>query len=351
MEELVSISFWQSIIISKLSNEFIREWVCPLMPKWDFLRPNVTDGPYAIGFEDHLIKDGKKIILYGSTSNSEAHPEDVADLAYQCLILQKHYQVEKIYLILINSTYIFQGKLELNKFLKVEDITKDVLKMLPEIEKRREEAFSVLSLEKPDSLEPCWDPESCICPEICHPDLPEFSIFGIPQLGKDKRRELIAMGIRDASQIPESFDLSDPQRMIVNLALSGKPQLDQHRLQNELNKIELPIYFLDYGTCRSAIPGYDGYKPYQQMVFQYSLHRLDGLHDEVVHFEHISVFEKEPSLQLLTNLKKDLGCDGTVIVWDATVEESANFEMAQFHPQYADFLENLNSRIFDLVEL
>ena len=96
---------------------------------------------------------------------------------------------------------------------------------------------------------------------------------------------------------------------------------------------------------------YPGYHPQQQIVFQYSLHRLDQPDGEPVHREHLSASCEEPSLSLLEQLSTDIGDHGTVIVWNKTFEMTRNKDMGLISPQYAGFLENLNQRIYDLGEI
>jgi len=54
---------------------------------------------------------------------------------------------------------------------------------------------------------------------------------------------------------------------------------------------------------------------------------------------------------LLASLKKNLGGEGTVIVWSASFEKTRNKEMALLHPEYADFLKDVNDRVHDLMEM
>ncbi|MCD4671797.1 MAG: DUF2779 domain-containing protein [Anaerolineaceae bacterium] len=46
---------------------------------------------------------------------------------------------------------------------------------------------------------------------------------------------------------------------------------------------------LNYETYLAAIPKFDGYKPQQQMIFQYSLYKMESLHGEIYHTEHLSI--------------------------------------------------------------
>jgi hypothetical protein len=96
---------------------------------------------------------------------------------------------------------------------------------------------------------------------------------------------------------------------------------------------------------------YDGYHSQQQIVFQYSLHRLDQPGGTLQHFSYIAVTTGDPSQSLLEHLSKDLGSTGTVIVWNKAFEMTMNKEMAILYPEYAGFLEDVNARIYDLGDI
>jgi hypothetical protein len=93
---------------------------------------------------------------------------------------------------------------------------------------------------------------------------------------------------------------------------------------------------------------YDGYKPQQQMVFQYSLHKIESLNGEIHHTEHLAVTKDDPSKSLTKQLREDVGDTGTVFVWFKPFEMTRNKELAIIHPEYAAFLKDLNDRIYDL---
>jgi hypothetical protein len=158
-------------------------------------------------------------------------------------------------------------------------------------------------------------------------------------------------GILAAKDIPASFDLNPKQFKIVDRARTNSEHIDHKAITAELEKIVFPLYFLDYETCICAIPQYNGYHPQQQIVFQYSLHKLEKSGDEPIHFEHISLVKGDPTLPLLERLKNDIGNSGTVIVWNKSFEMTMNKEMAKLHPEHATFLEQLNERIYDLGDI
>lgn len=48
-------------------------------------------------------------------------------------------------------------------------------------------------------------------------------------------------------------------------------------------------------------------------------------------------------------MQKDLKADGgTVFVWNKSFEETRNKEMARMYPEFADFLNDVNARMYDL---
>lgn len=53
-------------------------------------------------------------------------------------------------------------------------------------------------------------------------------------------------------------------------------------------------------------------------------------------------------MSLLEHLSAKIGPRGSVLVWNKGFEMSRNKEMAGLHPMYADFLNDLNERIYDL---
>ena len=59
-----------------------------------------------------------------------------------------------------------------------------------------------------------------------------------------------------------------------------------------------------YETFPAAIPKFDGFSPYQQIPFQYSLYVLDKPGGELKHSEFLFSETGDPSLDLLKSFKK-----------------------------------------------
>ena len=58
---------------------------------------------------------------------------------------------------------------------------------------------------------------------------------------------------------------------------------------------------------------------------------------------------KEESVEnLIKSLQKNIGKEGSIIVWNQSFERGRNKEMAALFPAYQSFLDDLNERMYDL---
>ena len=99
-----------------------------------------------------------------------------------------------------------------------------------------------------------------------------------------------------------------------------------------------------------VIPAQQGVRPYQQMVFQYSLHVKENPNAELQHFEYLLRSKEEPVEHLVAHMREHIDhTKGTVIVWNDKFEKPRNREMAAQYPQFNDFLLGMNERVYDLM--
>ena len=125
--------------------------------------------------------------------------------------------------------------------------------------------------------------------------------------------------------------------------------IDTEAINDFLGQLEYPLYFLDYETINPAIPLFNQTKPYEQIPFQYSLHVMESKDGDCVHMDFLHSEKSNPIPSLLKNLKEAIGPKGTVIVWNQSFEKGRNVFMGEFCPEYKDFLNSVNERIFDLM--
>jgi hypothetical protein len=289
--------------------------------------------------------------IYEIKSSTSTDKEHIYDVTFQAIVLGDLVEVGEVNLVLLNSKYVRGDELNLEELFKVMKLSDDVAEIRQDIQVKMDQAVKVSSQINHTGLLNCLKPASCPCPELCHPDLPRLHIYNIPKLGKKKARALQELGITSIRDIPEDFKLSDRQQKIVDVIQSNMPYVSEWSISSFLQSITEPIYFLDYETYASAIPQYPGFHPYQQMVFQFSLHVVRTGEKIPKHEEYLATEPEDPTLSLLRHLRDCVGDVGSVIVWNKTFERDRNKEMAELHPEYSKFLLDMNKRMVDLADL
>ncbi len=152
--------------------------------------------------------------------------------------------------------------------------------------------------------------------------------------------------------VPEDIKLSVGQQNQVLVAKSKEPIIDKQAIQELLGELEFPLYFLDYETVSSALPMFNGCTPFQQIPFQYSLHVLREPNGELEHYEYLGRDNANPPMpELLASLRSHIGGAGSVTVWYKVFETGRNTEMGRAYPEYAEFLNGVNDRVFDLMDV
>ena len=288
--------------------------------------------------------------LYEIKSGTGVKRENYFDAAYQYLVLSKEHKMDRLFILHLNKEYVREGQLDIAQLFIAEDVTQKALEFADQIRAVLPVAWNTAGCASMDGIPHCYKPNTCPCPSLCHPHLPDYSIYDIPYIRENKKIQLLEQGILDIKDVPADFPLNDKQHLIIEVARTNKEHIDRKAIQAEFQNFVYPLYFLDYETCIIAIPKFDGYHPQQQVVFQYSLHKMDSPDGEVIHSEHLAVTKDDPSISLLPQLRGDIGDTGTIFVWNKSFEMGRHKELAVIHPKYADFLLNLNERIYDLAD-
>jgi hypothetical protein len=338
----------QGYEVEALAKEYLEKYI--LKPDEDLIfQKTFTDEQFTVRTDILIYRPATESYdLYEVKSGTSVKKDNINDVTYQFLIVNKHIKIDLVFILHLNSEYIRYSNLNLAELFIAEDVTEKVFDLKDEVDKLRDIALETVHKPSQERIQPCLNPKGCPCPDICYPDLPKVSIFDIPRLSKKKKTELISQGILNIKDVPKNFPLNQKQRQIVAVAQSNIDLINREAIQKEFQHFTFPIYFLDYETFLSAIPMYDGYKPQQQMVFQYSLHKMESLDGDIHHSEHLAITKDDPSKSLIKQLRKDIGDTGTIFVWNKPFEMTRNKELAIIHPEFAAILEDLNDRIYDL---
>lgn len=290
-----------------------------------------------------------------SEENGGRKTEDyVIDIAFQKDVLNDlGIEIGTLNLIRLNKDYVRFGEIDLHALFLIEDLTEKVNEKLEDVRNTMEGAWELLSSEsEPAGYCDCilkGKNVHCTTAWYSNPDLPEYSVHAISRIHKTKLAELIDNGILSIHDVPDDFPLSENQRRQVDTAQSGKEYIDTAGVSAFLQTLKYPLAFLDYETYPSALPRYDGYRPYQQITFQFSLHVIDSSQSEMLHFDFIYTGNDSPDEYFCEALKAYLPESGSVVVWNQQFEKSRNEELGKRLPEYRDFMEKVNNRVIDLM--
>ena len=118
-------------------------------------------------------------------------------------------------------------------------------------------------------------------------------------------------------------------------------------MRDWLDGLEYPLYYLDYETVQTAIPLFEGTRPYQQIPFQFSLHIQKERNGQVTHGSFLHRDKSDPRRALAEALVKQCGQKGSVIVYNAAFERTRNKELAAAFPDLSEKILAVNDRMID----
>jgi|ERR1017187_5034735 hypothetical protein len=211
--------------------------------------------------------------------------------------------------------------------------------------------FSTIRLkEKPEvRIGPqCNDPYTCPLHETCWNHLSEGNVTELYR-GGAKRFQLLVRGTTAIADIPDDFKLTDNQEIQRQAAKTGRPHVNKSAIRAFLETIKYPAAYLDFETWSAAIPLLNGVRPYEQIVFQYSLHvqRSPGAKPE--HFSHLAQGTGDPRPEFMRSLRAALPTEGSVITFNSSFEAGRLKECCGLMPEFQPWVTNIQRRMVDLL--
>ena len=313
------------------TKEFIKKGVPLFEPSF------LTQDLYARA--DILIPKGKKWDIIEVKSSTKVKPINIQDLAFQRNVYEKAgLKIRKCYLMHLNKEYRLKSKLSVKKLFKLKDLTEEVKKASIDIQERIDGMFNILNGELPETNigKQCNNPYECVLKKECWSYLPKNNVCEL--YWSTKKFDLLNQGILLLKDIPEDFKLNDKQK----IQIKGKTHIDKENIKKWLDKLEKPVYYMDFETFATAIPRYKGCKPYEYICFQYSIHVGKE------HYEYLAKGLRDPRKMFLNSLLKRLGSKGSIVVYNKSFEINRLKELGAF---YDVDVSSYISRIVDLMDV
>ena len=304
---------------------------------------------------DIMVRHGETWDIYEVKNSASVKTAHLLDLAFQKYVWEEAgHTIGKSFVVHVNAQYVRDGPVNPADFFTIVEVTDQIEPLAKSTADKIAEAILVLNqTQQPDDA-PDLAGEWYGYREVyryLHPDLPAASILNLTRLNLEQLQRFTARGITEITAIPDNFEVLPQQQTQIAVARSTQPLIAYEKIKKSLGTLQYPLYFLDYETFASAVPLWDGVRPYQQLPFQYSLHVIREQNGPLLHREFLGRGTKYPVAKLLERLQTDLGNAGNVVVWNKSFEMGCNDAMANLHPEYYDFLSGVNSRVYDLMEI
>lgn len=277
------------------------------------------------------------------------------DIAYQKWVLtQCGVNVTETYLVCLNSNYVRDESLDLSKLFAIIDVSELIKSEYDLVPERVEKATTVIDSEKEpdiDLSEHCKKPQDCSFWNYCTRNLPKPNVFDLYGTGFsfDKKLECYRNGnISFDSLHGMSFDKI--RGMQIEAALTGRTFINPEGIQQFLNTLSYPLYFLDFETMELVMPEFKGTKPFQQIPFQYSLHIKESKTATYQHREFLAASDgTDPRRSLAEQLCKDIPKDVCTLAYHKSTECNIIKKLAEDFPDLAGHLLNISKNIKDLL--
>ena len=300
---------------------------------------------------DILVRNGDAWDLYEVKASTGVKPQHKPDAAIQWYVIQDHLPLGRAHIVHVNSDYAFDGELDITRLLAIEDITDEVLELLPGLGTNLESISDMLSRNEPDipiGMQ-CDHPYECDFKAYCWQDVPSPSVFNLYKMSKSRRFELYHAGkISYADVCGEQ--LTKAQQLQVDSALAREVYVDREAIRAFVDSAAYPINFLDFETFSSAIPKFPGQKPYRTAIpFQYSLHILhaDG---EIEHREFLADERRDPRAEIAQRLAGDITAEGSIAAFSQGTEKSIIRRLAAESAEHEQTLIAMDDRFIDLLK-
>ena len=320
----------------------------------------ITEASFSFGgmfcSVDILVRTGgMDVEIHEVKSSTHVTEIYLHDAAYQAYVLSSlGYHVTKVCLVHINSAYVRHGDLDIRQLFTSEDITEQAFALRAETADRLAFLQTYLQQETEPAADigrQCFSPYGCGYWAYCTRALERPNIFDLASVQTGTKFKNYAQGIITFEDIAKRGKLSAGAMLQVEHELHDLPDaVNKAAIGDFLDTLTFPLYFLDFESFQSAVPPYDDSSPYQQIVFQYSLHRLESRNSPLEHMEYLAYPGADPRRGLAERLCRDIPDNVCVLAYNMAFEKTRIRELAELYPDLAEHLTAIHGNIRDLMD-
>ncbi len=259
---------------------------------------------------DILVKRGEKWYAFEVKSAGSVKPPNIQDAALQYYVItQSGLPLEDISIVHLNTNYVRYGALDIQQLFTCVSVLTPVLELQPFIRTKADELKQVLQSNEEPGIKVgphCFKPYDCDFYGYC------------------------------SKQGEEPIETEDAY-------------LNHEAIREFLNQLKYPLHFLDFETWMTAVPEQDGYWPFRQVPFQYSLHVQHEPAAQLAHRYYLAAGPHSLHREFADSLVQAFEKEGSVIVYNKTFENTIMEHLKEDFPDLSSTIENIQSRLVDLM--
>jgi hypothetical protein len=214
------------------------------------------------------------------------------------------------------------------------------------------ELLAVVAGERPPSVEPvvrCRTRYPCEFWDHCTRDKAPDWVLRLPRVTRKQLEALREAGVERISDIPPDLALQPPQQRMREVVCSGEDFV-AHGLSEALRKTGPPADYLDFETANPALPLYRGMRPFQNVPFQWSLHR-EGAGGGLSHRQFLAAGDADPRRGFAESLLAALDGGSDPILVYSPFESRVLENLAVAFPDLRGGLQAIRARLVDLLPI
>ncbi len=259
--------------------------------------------------------------------------------------------VRSVELVQVREDYTYPGgRIDPAGFFSRREVREDVEFLAGDAAKQVSSFLEVLEGDEP-RIEPsphCHRPGVCPFFESCRSEKPEGWIGRLPGLRSARFHDLHERGISSIADIPEDVQLEEPQRRAVQAHRSARGLAVSPELPSLLRGSGPPAWYLDFESFGPGVPVFEGSRPFQPIVCQWSLHHVDA-DGARTHAEFLADPDADPRRAVAESLISALDGHSEPILVYSPFESTVIGGLAAGLPDLAAALGRIRARLFDLL--
>lgn len=314
----------------------------------------------AFAYEDcfclaDLFRQGERgWELFEVKSSTSIKDTYLDDLAYQYYVIQNAgFPIEKASLVIIDNSYTRQGNLSIQELFSIQDLTRQVQEMQPQVEQNILAYRDLLKQPEPGDYvgENCFKPYNCGFWSYCTRHLPSPNVFDLHGERVKQKLACYRDGVHSFELIMQAQPklLKNSYQQVRWELEQCPPFIDRPAIRRYLEKLYFPLCFLDFETINPAIPPFNNTRPYMQFPTQYSLHVQEREGAPLKHYEFLGEPGEDPRAELVEQLCRDVPKGACILAYNAAFEKGVIGQLAECFPRYHKRLTSMIDCMQDLM--